>query len=221
MSIHDAASGRSIARLERPKNPVKRVAWKPDGTVLALASSEWGIRLWSPATNQERFITGHGSGISALAWRPDGHRLASASEELTIKLWEVSSGMELESVRVTRTTDALAFSPDGQVLAVGGQDRALRVFSNDLKQSLAGLNTITSIYDLAFSPDGKYLATADGHLDQPPELRLWNARTWMPINRFIGHWLPIRSVAFTPDSKQVFSSSEDRTLKLWDLSGVP
>jgi WD40 repeat protein len=68
---------------------------------------------------------------------------------------------------------------------------------------------------LAFSADG--VQALLGTAGNPPLLGLWDLRDGREARRYEGHALPVRSVAFSPRGTEVFSSSEDGTLRSWDL----
>src|SRR5439155_13114778 len=72
---------------------VNRVAWSPDGRLLASASLKGWVKVWDARTGgmvfprlqaQKRFVRG-------LAFSPDGRLLATGGEDDTIKLWDVGT----------------------------------------------------------------------------------------------------------------------------------
>lgn len=79
-----------------------------------------------------------------------------------------------------------------------------------------------SILSVAVSPSGKYVAT--GGSDN--KLIIWDAATLTPTKTFTQHRDSISSLAFTrhistmSSGEQLFSASNDRTIKTWSISGA-
>ena len=57
------------------KDVIFRIAWSPDGWMLASLSADKTIRLWDVETGELcRTLTGHTQSVLSVAWSPDGHR---------------------------------------------------------------------------------------------------------------------------------------------------
>ncbi|HEX2907409.1 MAG TPA: hypothetical protein VHO69_11145 [Phototrophicaceae bacterium] len=66
------------------------VAFAPDSTLIATASSDGTISLWDVERRQQtRVFMGHTAGINALAFSPDGLWLAAGDAAGTLGLWDV------------------------------------------------------------------------------------------------------------------------------------
>src|SRR5262245_29921119 len=74
-------------------NWVVSLAFSGDGKLLASASSDRKIKLWSFSTGRlQRTLEGHKEQVNSVAFSPNNKMVASGGEDTTIKLWEVSSG---------------------------------------------------------------------------------------------------------------------------------
>ena len=97
IAIWDVNSGKAVKRLHRAHSSwVSRVAWSPDGCVLA--SSEGGdnlgsLKLWTTQewTLVQTLFEGR-SGTNGFAWHPQGKLLATAHASGDIRIWDIESG---------------------------------------------------------------------------------------------------------------------------------
>src|SRR5712692_9569101 len=71
---------------------IRDLAFSPDGSQLAAATSE-GRDIWGTATGQlVQQLTGHTGVVESVAWSADGSMLASASRDTTLRIWDAQSG---------------------------------------------------------------------------------------------------------------------------------
>jgi hypothetical protein len=67
---------------------VDGVAWSPDSTRIASASSDKTAQVWDAANGGHVFVyNGHTNYVVTTAWSPDGTRIASSSYDDTVQIW--------------------------------------------------------------------------------------------------------------------------------------
>jgi WD40 repeat protein len=65
----------------------------------------------------------------------------------------------------------------------------------------------------AFSPDENWVATAS----KDSTARIWDARTGFPVTEPLPHRLPVSTLAWMPDSRQLLTGSRDGLIRRWNL----
>ncbi|MFF7636191.1 helix-turn-helix domain-containing protein [Kitasatospora sp. NPDC008050] len=204
-------------RLFGHAGPVNAVAFSPDSSRLATASSDGTVKIWSAADRRlDTTLTGHGGPVRAVAFAPDGRTIASGSSDGTVRLWDLPGRL----LPVTLfgnggAVRAVAFSPDGRTLASAGADRTVRLWDITSHTLIAAMSGHTDeVVGVAFSPDGRLLASAG----EDRTVRLWETVTHAPAGTLTGHGDEVLGVAFSPDGRTIASGGADRTVRLWDTT---
>ncbi|TRU33045.1 MAG: hypothetical protein EWV50_18335, partial [Microcystis aeruginosa Ma_MB_F_20061100_S20] len=74
-------------RLIKHTGNVNSVTFSPDGKIIASASADRTIRLWSREGEEIKTLNGHTDWVRDVCFSPDGKIIASASADKTIRLW--------------------------------------------------------------------------------------------------------------------------------------
>ncbi len=220
VDLIDAHTGKVTATFGGSPGAVTSVAFSPDGKLLAAAGGVPGrsgeIRLWSLADRKPRVLSGlHSDAVYSLAWSPDGKTLAAGSYDRMVSLWDVASGKGRKLKDHTDAVYSVAFSPDGKQIASASGDRTVKVWDVAGGKRVYTLSDATAeLYSVAYHPSGKEIAAVG--VDKM--LRKWRVNpTSGELSRSaFAHDGPVVRVIYTPDGGGVFTSSEDRSLKLWD-----
>ncbi len=114
---------------ERHLSEVNWVSFHPDGKLIATASDDKTIKLWSLDGKLLKTLRGHDNKVLGASFSPDGKYLASASEDTTIKIWtsggELLKTLEGHKNRVWQ----VVFSSDSKVLASASWDGTVKLWS--------------------------------------------------------------------------------------------
>jgi WD40 repeat protein len=191
-----------------PQLSVDSVAVSPDGSLVAAASGEGGVRLHDAKTGELLRVIGVGS--RSIVFSPDGKTLTAAGFHMDklVALYDVQTGKRLRTFEGQTEWEAFAtaFSPDGKLLASTAADMQILVWdvaTGALKLRLA--NQPARVTALAFSPDGATLAAGGGD----KAVRLIDVASGQVRRRLEGHRDWVCTLAYTPDGKSIASGCCD------------
>ncbi|KFY52789.1 hypothetical protein V496_08173 [Pseudogymnoascus sp. VKM F-4515 (FW-2607)] len=198
--------------------PVRDIAFSPDGKLLATASINELVRIWSLATRNTLQILEPNSMVTTMAFSPKGNILACAVYDkvygFTLRLWDSATGKEMQTESRMDSNcciRCIAFSPDGKLLALFSdkiihlRDPAtgclLRIFTHDSNPG-----------SIAFSPDGKLLASAwaDG------VVKVWDPHTEHEMGKFVTSNGSNSAMVFSADGQLLVPAKFEGAIKIWD-----
>ncbi|EKD06330.1 nSTAND1 domain-containing NTPase [Limnospira platensis] len=204
-------------RLEGHADIVWDVVYSPTGDMLASASTDNTIRLWTPEGKAIATLTGHNHNVTSLDFSSCGQMLVSASDDHTVKLWSRDGKLLKTFIGHTDRVKSVRFSPDGKMIASAGSDRTIRLWN--LQGEI--IRTIrfrhTALTWINFSPDGEILAAAANQGD----VQFFNqqGRRLMSITHTKNRDSVIYAVNFSPNGQFIATSGTDGTVKLWTRQG--
>ncbi|WEW56389.1 hypothetical protein PRK78_001832 [Emydomyces testavorans] len=97
---------------------IHQIAWSPDGTMLACASSSpRTLQLWNSTTGASAILLEESCRVPTIAFSPDGKLLAAGCDDGRVRLWEVNTGSMIGHCEIARRSlQCLSFSNDGRLI---------------------------------------------------------------------------------------------------------
>ena len=203
IKVWDLSSMREQVTLHG-QSPVQRVAFSPDGTLLATTSGE--LRIWDVATMREiRTLTD--APVSQAVFSADGKWLASNPggqfPGYALKIWNTNTWQEEASVPQEKGFPAfwLAFSE-----AKSAPQKIGNVMSRQFVFEGASHTVWGSTLAMAVSPDGRWLAQAAGPMGA---VEIWDTTSGEKLWTIPAHKLIVTKLSFSRDGRCLITVGQD------------
>jgi WD40 repeat protein len=189
---------------------VKRACISLDGTRIAAVFRDWTLCIYD--TTRGKMILPPfkvDENLQSVIFSRDGKLIATGGQAL--RLWNVQTGQEVESFDIH--VCSLALSPDGTCIAAGCEGRGLYYVNNENKEGSYNIRVIN--LELAKIPH----RIDEAHPYEPPGgggIKRLKGEVWP--SPYEGHVNNVTSVGYSSDGKQIVSGSDDKTVRVWDVS---
>jgi WD40 repeat protein/serine/threonine protein kinase len=226
IKLWDVTTGRQLPLgIKGPTDKARWAALSPDGTRLAAACEDRGIRVWDLATGEPSTLERQAKERDVYVdFSADGKRLVSISipegdrldqiDNHTLRIWDVASHQVIARVeKLPYVWNPPEFSPDGKLVALVDYGQGVvRVFeAATAREAFSCKYGEGHVTHTVFSPDGKRLAACGER-----GLRLWDVAsreavaTW-PTATNVGYFL-----AYSPDGRRLALGGIEGAVELWN-----
>lgn len=222
-ALEDSAGSLGTSELRGHKDTVVDMKFNSTGTLLATASMDGTIRVWSvPAGDLVRLLEGPGDEVLWIRWHPRGDIVVAGSADMTLWMWNAQTGACMQVFSGHQgPVSCGAFSSDGKAVVSGGgeDDCSLRMWNPRTGECTTTVhghsfhsNPITC---LAVHP-GDMATVATG--DQGGGLRVTNIHTGRVLGALSGHEEDhsVEVVGFSGNLPLAVSAGMDGKLLVWD-----
>uniref|UniRef100_A0A8C4IU95 Apoptotic protease-activating factor 1 n=1 Tax=Dicentrarchus labrax TaxID=13489 RepID=A0A8C4IU95_DICLA len=163
----------------------------------------------------------HQGSIYSACFSHDGTKIASSGASKTLKVFKSTSGEKLTEIQA-HDDEVLccAFSPDDRLLATCSSDRKVKVWNVEKGMRLRVFEEEhqEQVNHCEFTNTSQRLLLATCSNDK--FLNLWNLNKPSSQNTMFGHFEPVNHCCFSPDDTYVSTSSNDGTIKLFQVSSA-
>ena len=200
----------------KAEQEVERVAFSPDGKVLAAGGEDDLLRLFNAADGKLLSSVRHSSGIDSLRWSRDGAMLATGEESGIVRLWSMPQAKQIGQGKIEGAINELDFTTDGKLLLAVGDKSGVRVFNTSDMSVARVLSAAVPAPTIAgrISPDNS-LVVAAGHNGI---VQLWRLADGQPVRQINFTGQKIETVTFSPDGNYVLYAGHDPHIRVVRIS---
>mmetsp|Transcript_47653 Transcript_47653/g.55116 ORF Transcript_47653/g.55116 Transcript_47653/m.55116 type:complete len:549 (+) Transcript_47653:30-1676(+) len=198
------------------KKSIYKVIFMEDETEFVTCSDDSTIIVWNLKTGKEiRTLTGHTDRIWTIIKLRDG-RFASASSDQKVRIWNVAKG-SCERVLSGHTGYVCALMEfPHSIIVSGSQDKSLKFWDLNEKDKVLK-RTITD------PKQGRIMCMTLVSNDQmavgsEKDIQIYNVEEGKIFKTLTGHTALLRDLLILDDNVTLFSGSDDRSIKMWNLT---
>ena len=216
----DADAGGTLSIIARHSRSIRCLAISPSGKEVA-SSAEFApeIRVWQAGTKVERVINcGDGSTATTLGFSDDGRWIAFGANDGVVGLWQYEANDQPLLFQQHQAPLAhVAVSGDASLLGSISLDG--NICMRHLGTGQVNRCSLTDVEDFRryrFSPDLDRVACGSWQ----GVVRLVELPSGTDLAAFPGHDDEVTALVFLSDGNTVASASMDKSIHLWDVTGI-
>lgn len=213
--VYEVPDGTPTLVIPLEKAWAERVAWNPDGTLLA-ASAGRNVFVADAATGAIRqTLSDHKSTVCDIAWNPKRLREIASVCDGGARLWRLGETKPFGHFDWGGASLLVTWSPNGRWVVTGDQTPSVHLYDTGRKHPLYIQGYENKVKALAWEGEGEWLATAGS-----PAITIWpctgkkGPERTTPIQLF-GHVREVAALHFLPGRPVLASGGRDGLVLLW------
>ncbi|MEL6771464.1 MAG: PQQ-binding-like beta-propeller repeat protein [Bacteroidota bacterium] len=227
------SDGTELWRRTLPQE-IERVAWSPDGTMVASVSEDFMLRVFDAETGETLQEHELNAGIDGLAWSHNGRYLAAGEEysrneagekQGFLRVFAMPEGVEAKTYNFGTTINEVDFTEDDRYVMAIGQDGRVQVWEVATDALVLDIDEDISLTDGnknhhfitgRFHPDADKIVVGDTeglvHVYSFPEGEL--------LRRFDRSGHKIEVATWTPDGQYIVTAGNDPFIRFFRTADV-
>lgn len=227
----DAISGEELARfVSDSESTLTDFALSPDGNLLAAGNADGAVWVWAITSDQRQALPqGKNVAVAAVHFLPDGKSLFTATWSGEADIWDIDNRAVRQQVKHDKRILASAMSAQGRYVASASYDGNLKVMDVSSGNIILSVDLGALPSTIAFSPDQRFLAVSRGSVPrdgwllfkqglnrEPSRVTIFDLASQQTLID-LPHPDWVSTIAFSPDSRLLFSGGEDGAVRVWKV----
>eukprot|EP00299_Pterocystis_sp_00344_P010122 c4451_g1_i1.p1 GENE.c4451_g1_i1~~c4451_g1_i1.p1 ORF type:complete len:319 (+),score=73.91 c4451_g1_i1:35-991(+) len=213
--VWDAIVGSELMTFEHP-HIVRTIALSSNCDKMVTGCQDKLLRVFdltSPTPSANPLVlTGHSSTPKIALFGPNDERIFSISEEPLIRVWDLKTCTQITQLHTPLPVTSIELSQDASILtsSCGQQVQFWDSRSLTLIKSFAVGAEVSSV---SLHPTNRSFVVGGPDF----RVRLMDFDTGREIDTLKSHFGPVHCVRFAPNGESFASSSEDGTIRIWQI----
>jgi WD40 repeat protein len=188
-----------------------RIAFHPDGRLLACGTRAGKVLIWNLASDEPPLVlSGLADMVSSISFSPDGRKLAACDRHGQVRIWN-DEWKETNQWEAEHALQAIAFSPDNACLAMAGESSTVTIRNVNSGENTHRLHGHSDwVMTLAYNPDGSRLIT--GSADET--VKIWDVASGDEVLTLSGLRGVALNVAADPTGRRIAVS--ESVVRVWE-----
>lgn len=196
-----------------------QVRFSPDGKLLASASNDTTIKIWTVIDGSQHLcLRGHQGRVTSVGWNRDSTCVASASKDCNVIVWDIMNGGTIINMFTCHGAmiRGMHWSTGGSnLIATGSYDNHAKVTNCDSNQTVADLIGHTDyVMTVMLHINNTHLATGS----KDSTVRIWDISSMEAVHVLTHHTDLVWEVMYSLDCSLLASASQDKAVIVYDTN---